>query len=602
MNLKHFGRKISRRDYLKGTAGGILSLALLGKVGLSAQAAPVTDNLRSDDSTPAGSSVAWTQLQTSGSKIAEVTIDGLKTDVFAPFGSSGIGGAGAVEKVIMYENTDAYDAGSVIELGESIDEYDFIEITTFNTRDGLTSYNRSELVSVENFKRMGEDTDLGSLYSGGYSTRCSIISYVDGTHIKVNTLQSENGTAYAPLIRRIEAIRLVGDAGYTETILYEGTANETDFSTQHTLNDSLDNYDTLCVVFTSEECQNGDAAFIMYNYPVSEIKSKIGSDGQAVINQPFWGQRFTLIKFLDTLNSFSVAMYGNGGESAYYRMYVAKIVGVKGSSFGRNDSSGSGGTSVSWNQIQTDGDKIAEVTINGVVTDIFAPSGSNDTGGVGGNYAKTVLYDYREDNGGAICYDTTPQTLRDDIENYDLLFLEFVSASGDLTNANWSATSETVLNVDLLTNGYNPNYVNYTSFGERSSRHYIKGREFATTIRNFAYTNGLVRMVGIRLNSGINEHVYSTEEAVIGTWVDGRPIYRKVFVGSSDDIDITDLNVDVVINSIAYGTYAGGYKLCTTGSNQVQSREVFIQDNHLKMCHSSFDIQHIILEYVKAAH
>ena len=39
-----------------------------------------------------GSSVSWNQIQTSGSKIAEVTIDGTKTDVYAPTGGSGGGG------------------------------------------------------------------------------------------------------------------------------------------------------------------------------------------------------------------------------------------------------------------------------------------------------------------------------------------------------------------------------------------------------------------------------------------------------------------------------------------------------------------------------
>ena len=41
-----------------------------------------------------------------------------------------------------------------------------------------------------------------------------------------------------------------------------------------------------------------------------------------------------------------------------------------------------------------------------------SPGGSG-----GGSYSETVLYDYREDNGGVICYDTTTQTLRDDVEN-----------------------------------------------------------------------------------------------------------------------------------------------------------------------------------------
>ena len=39
-----------------------------------------------------GSSVSWNQIQTSGNKIAEVTIDGTKTDVYAPTGGSGGGG------------------------------------------------------------------------------------------------------------------------------------------------------------------------------------------------------------------------------------------------------------------------------------------------------------------------------------------------------------------------------------------------------------------------------------------------------------------------------------------------------------------------------
>ena len=39
-----------------------------------------------------GSSVEWNQIQTSGTKIAEVTIDGKKTDVYAPTGGSGGGG------------------------------------------------------------------------------------------------------------------------------------------------------------------------------------------------------------------------------------------------------------------------------------------------------------------------------------------------------------------------------------------------------------------------------------------------------------------------------------------------------------------------------
>lgn len=160
-----------------------------------------------------------------------------------------------------------------------------------------------------------------------------------------------------------------------------------------------------------------------------------------------------------------------------------------------NATGGGSGSSVSWNQIQTSGSKIAEVTIDGTKTDVYAPTGGS---GGGGNYTETVLYDYREDNNGNICYDYTTQNLRDDVENYDLLCLEFASSAGDLASADWNSTNEIMVNVNLLSNGYNPNYILYSSYDTRSSRHYIKGKEFKTTIRNQANTNGLVRMLGIK--------------------------------------------------------------------------------------------------------
>lgn len=41
--------------------------------------------------------------------------------------------------------------------------------------------------------------------------------------------------------------------------------------------------------------------------------------------------------------------------------------------------SGGGGSSVSWNQIQQSGTKIAEVTINGTTQDVYAPSGGGES-------------------------------------------------------------------------------------------------------------------------------------------------------------------------------------------------------------------------------
>lgn len=58
-------------------------------------------------------------------------------------------------------------------------------------------------------------------------------------------------------------------------------------------------------------------------------------------------------------------------------------------------------------------------------------------------------------------------------------------------------------------------------------------------------------------NSGTGaENVYSTEETVCGKWIDGKPIYRKVIIGTlaKDNgnslvfANVSDLNIDRAIN------------------------------------------------------
>lgn len=55
---------------------------------------------------------------------------------------------------------------------------------------------------------------------------------------------------------------------------------------------------------------------------------------------------------------------------------------------------GGGGSSVSWNQIQTTGSKIAEVTIDGATTEVYAPSES----GGGSSETKTAIGNFTSPN------------------------------------------------------------------------------------------------------------------------------------------------------------------------------------------------------------
>ena len=43
---------------------------------------------------------------------------------------------------------------------------------------------------------------------------------------------------------------------------------------------------------------------------------------------------------------------------------------------------------------------------------------------------------------------------------------------------------------------------------------------------------------------------YSTEETVVGTWIDGKPIYRKCYVGTPNLSDTVELTPYIIPNSI----------------------------------------------------
>lgn len=48
-------------------------------------------------------------------------------------------------------------------------------------------------------------------------------------------------------------------------------------------------------------------------------------------------------------------------------------------------------------------------------------------------------------------------------------------------------------------------------------------------------TNELVKVAGNAANADLKDmNVYSTEEKIVGTWIDGKPIYRKVLLCTKD--------------------------------------------------------------------
>lgn len=64
--------------------------------------------------------------------------------------------------------------------------------------------------------------------------------------------------------------------------------------------------------------------------------------------------------------------------------------------------------------------------------------------------------------------------------------------------------------------------------------------------------------------SGASNDVYSTEETRIGTWVDGKPLYRKVFVGPFAGVNVSTV-VGTETPDVDAVTYLSAITLLTNG-------------------------------------
>ena len=107
-----------------------------------------------DDESGGGDSVSWTQLQSTGTKIAEIDINGTSTDVYAPNGGGGGGGHTIWNRIktaltsrsnlwfadAKVSDISADDATKVEVLTELADETAFDNLPTDGTADGMYAF------------------------------------------------------------------------------------------------------------------------------------------------------------------------------------------------------------------------------------------------------------------------------------------------------------------------------------------------------------------------------------------------------------------------------------------------------------------------------
>lgn len=106
----------------------------------------------------------------------------------------------------------------------------------------------------------------------------------------------------------------------------------------------------------------------------------------------------------------------------------------------------------------------------------------------------------------------------------------------------------------------------------------------------------------------IPQHEYSIEEKVIGTWVDGKPIYKITIdlgewtLNSSLNYDATYLNIDEVIfiDASWHQTNQPNYRGTISTTSGIDNRCLFFDGTYIKGASGSFTHRYITIQYTKA--
>ena len=125
-------------------------------------------------------------------------------------------------------------------------------------------------------------------------------------------------------------------------------------------------------------------------------------------------------------------------------------------------------------------------------------------------------------------------TLSESMANYDYIMIEYYFNVADCSNSN-------VFIFSIKNINYSSGFVNYFDlhFGSNGFRRYNIVANNQVAFETASYDNSSIlnkillpqKIIGIKLVNSQAEitNIYSTDETVIGRWIDGKKIYRKVF-------------------------------------------------------------------------
>ena len=184
----------------------------------------------------------------------------------------------------------------------------------------------------------------------------------------------------------------------------------------------------------------------------------------------------------------------------------------------------------------------------------------NVKGKDGGGYEQVILYDGNCSaciNSDIITASSPMIQLSDSIEKYKSIRIEFISFDGK--NNYGVISTSTTYSVNHIKNNYtfscikaysssNPNFYSAQGYGFYDDTHLTLCWE---NYAGWEHNTSHIIVTGIRdrvSDAEKNFNKYSTTEEVIGTWISGKPLYRKVIqtIISDGGIVLSDANCILV--------------------------------------------------------
>ena len=98
-----------------------------------------------------------------------------------------------------------------------------------------------------------------------------------------------------------------------------------------------------------------------------------------------------------------------------------------------------------------------------------------------------------------------------------------------------------------------------------------------------------------------DENTYSTEEKLIGTWLDNKPLYEKTFITTTKSIDLSEINYDTILITY-FGLYVSDYIMTPYYTNSSDYLKILVTDQKLLTMitsHTSFTKAIMVVRYTK---